>query len=222
MPLPAPSTRRFRRLRLGGWFAVLCCLLLSACASHRLERPAPGDVQRGIASWYGEPFHGRKTASGEIYDMHGMTAAHKELPLGTRIEVHNLDNGRKTEVRVNDRGPFIRGRILDLSYGAAKVLGVVQPGLAKVEIRVLQMGTGRSGPSATSRFTVQLGAFGERSNAEKLKTRLESQQYEDVQVVADGALHRVRLGLFRSQTAAEELRRQLMDEGFDALVIVLP
>lgn len=218
-PHAAPCSSPSRRLVL--WLCVAGLALFSACASHRLERPDRGATQRGIASWYGEPFHGRATASGEIYDMHGLTAAHRELPLGTRIAVHNLDNGRKIEVRVNDRGPFIRGRILDLSFGAAKKLGVVKPGLAKVEIRVLALGEGRSGPGPTSRFTVQLGAFGERHNAVALQRRL-AQHHDGVEVVEQKGLHRVRLGLFRSQTAAEELRRELMDQGYDALVIVLP
>ncbi len=200
---------------------LLCLVWLGACASQHLERPAPGATQRGVASWYGKPFHGRATASGEIYDMHGLTAAHRQLPLGTRIAVHNLDNGRQVELRINDRGPFIRGRILDLSFGAAKVLGVVGPGLARVEIRILEIGEGRSGPGLNSRFTVQLGAFSKRQNAIALM-RKAAKHHEGVEVDSKGDVHRVRLGLFSSQTAAEELRRQLMAEGFDALVIVLP
>lgn len=200
---------------------LLCLLWLGACASQHLERPSTGTTQRGIASWYGEPFHGRTTASGETYDMHGLTAAHRQLPLGTRVAVRNLDNGRQVELRINDRGPFIRGRILDLSYGAAKVLGVVGPGLAKVEIRILEIGDGRSGPGLNSRFTVQLGAFSQRQNAIALMRRA-AKRHEGVEVDSKGDVHRVRLGLFSSQTAAEELRRQLMAEGFEALVIVLP
>lgn len=213
-----PLRQRLSSLALG---LMLCSALLSACASHRLSRPMSGTTQRGIASWYGEPFHGRKTASGETYDMHGLSAAHRELPLGTRIEVHNLENGRRVELRVNDRGPFVRGRILDLSYGAAKALDVVRAGLAKVEIRVLDLGSGRAGPGPNSRFTVQLGAFSQRQNAVELMQRVAA-RHPDAEVVSQGDLHRVRLGLFRSQTEAEELRRQLMEEGLDALVIVLP
>lgn len=96
-----------------------------------------GFVQQGAASWYGNPFHGRKTASGEIYNMNEMTAAHKELPLGTKVEVTNLANGRKVIVRVNDRGPFHSNRVLDLSRAAAKKLGTLNSGVAQVRIRAL-------------------------------------------------------------------------------------
>ncbi len=99
-----------------------------------------GFVQRGIASWYGTKFHGRETSTGEIYNMHAMTAAHKTLPIPVYVHVKNLDNGRSTVVRVNDRGPFIAGRIIDLSYAAAKKLAVDVPGTANVEIRVMQAG----------------------------------------------------------------------------------
>ena len=96
-----------------------------------------GYVERGIASWYGEPFHGRKTSSGETYDMHRLTAAHKSLPLPTYVQVTNLDNGRRIVVRVNDRGPFHEGRIIDLSYAAARKIGMIGPGTARVEVRAL-------------------------------------------------------------------------------------
>ncbi|PIE82416.1 MAG: hypothetical protein CSA10_00685 [Cardiobacteriales bacterium] len=97
-----------------------------------------GFTQEGKASWYGPGFHGRKTASGEIFDMNAFTAAHKELPMGTRIEVTNLNNGKSIVVRVNDRGPFHGNRVLDLSRAAAKELGVIKSGTAKVSIRALQ------------------------------------------------------------------------------------
>ena len=98
---------------------------------------AQGFKQRGQASWYGRDFHGKKTSNGEIYNMHAMTAAHKTLPFGTYVTVSNLDNNRNLDVRINDRGPFVRGRIIDLSYAAAKKLGLVGPGTAYVEIVAL-------------------------------------------------------------------------------------
>ena len=102
--------------------------------------------ERGLASWYGKDFHGKKTSSGEVYDMYAMTAAHKILPLGTYVRVRNLENGRVADVRINDRGPFVRGRIIDLSYTAARKLGVVGPGTARVEVTALgAVGTGGSG-----------------------------------------------------------------------------
>ena len=100
-------------------------------------------MQTGIASYYGEKYHGRETASGEIFDMYDLTAAHQELPFGTKIRVINLDNTKQVVVRINDRGPFVKGRILDLSYGAAQKLDMIQTGTAPVRIEVLDFGEGR-------------------------------------------------------------------------------
>jgi peptidoglycan lytic transglycosylase len=134
------------------WVGALgLCLILSGCATSRATRatppteakpeakpePGPRKEQTGEASWYGEPHHGRPTASGEIYDMYKLTAAHRTLPLGTRVLVTNLKNGRAVEVRINDRGPSVDGRIIDLSYAAARELGGVSGGTIPVRIRVL-------------------------------------------------------------------------------------
>jgi len=101
------------------------------------EGPPPGWRQRGLASYYGKKFHGRTTANGEVYDMYGISAAHRNLPFGTRVRVRRLESGRTIDVRINDRGPFIEGRIIDLSYGAAEALGMVRDGVVAVEIEVL-------------------------------------------------------------------------------------
>ena len=122
--------------------ALATALLAPACAPRRASpartppRPSAQErpIERGIASWYGKPFHGRRTASGERYDMHGLTAAHPTLPFGTRVEVRNLENGRTVVVRINDRGPSIAGRVIDVSYAAASRLGMVQAGLARVAL----------------------------------------------------------------------------------------
>ena len=138
---------------------------------------AKGFNQRGRASWYGRDFHGKKTANGETYNMYAMTAAHKTLPFSTYVSVRNLENNRKIEVRINDRGPFVRGRIIDLSYTAAKKLGVVGPGTANVEIIALgtpnrpdiSKSTGQSYTPSNyyqGNFTIQIGAFSEWTNAE--------------------------------------------------------
>lgn len=100
--------------------------------------PAPAGVQTGRASWYGTPHHGRKTASGEIYDMHQLTAAHRTLPLGTRVKVTNAANGRSVVVRINDRGPYIGGRIIDLSQAAAREIGAIGAGVFSVRLEVLE------------------------------------------------------------------------------------
>lgn len=198
----------------------LAFLLFSGCASERYARPSQGTTQRGMASWYGADFHGKPTASGEIYDMHQLSAAHKELPLHTVIDVKNLDNGRTLRVQVNDRGPYIRGRILDLSYGAARKLGMVEVGLARVEIRVVKVGAGRAGPSRLTRFTVQLGAFREIENAREMHAKVTS-SFPEVEIQNQDEWHRVRIGLFTSRSEASDLVRELKRQGFDGAVVPL-
>jgi rare lipoprotein A len=195
-------------------------LLQVGCSAHRFEQNRPGATQRGIASWYGEEFHGRPTASGKIYDMHALTAAHRELPLGTVLAVRNLDNGKSVRVTVTDRGPFKRGRVLDLSFAAAKELAMVNRGTAPVEIEILEAGSGPSGPNSATRFTVQVGAFKQLENAEAMIARLVALR-DDVKMVEDGPWHRVQVGLFRRLIEAEELRSKLLAQGFQAVVIYL-
>jgi rare lipoprotein A len=123
-----------------GFLAAACLLLLVGCAGKRAPADLPaltGDVEEGVASWYGTKYHGRATASGERYDMYALTAAHPTLPFGVLVEVTNLQNDRRVRVRINDRGPFKEGRIIDLSYAAARKLGMVRQGLARVSVRVV-------------------------------------------------------------------------------------
>jgi rare lipoprotein A len=169
---------------------------------------ADGYSETGLASWYGKKFHGRPTASGEPYDMYALSAAHKTLPLQTWVQVHNLDTDRQVDLRINDRGPFVGGRIIDLSYGAARKLGVVEPGTARVKITALgrRTDTGQAGqaPRYTpmdythGNFTFQVGAFKEPENANRLRDRLAG-AYQNVHITtyfhADyGQLYAVRLG----------------------------
>ena len=140
--------------------------LLAACRSpgpEPLDSVDQGWKQSGIASWYGGKFHGRRTANGEIYDMYAMTAAHKILPFDTLVEVENLDNGTTVRVRINDRGPFVRGRIIDLTYTAAKQIDMIGPGTAKVRLRVLG-----EADVETRRFVIQVGAFSDPQTAQEL------------------------------------------------------
>src|SRR5262249_22694632 len=122
---------------------ALSLVALSACARvSTAPAPAPvrvGAEETGLASWYGHPYHGRRTASGEVYDMNGMTAAHRTWPLGSSVIVTNVDSGQAAEVRLNDRGPFVDGRIIDLSYAAASVLGAVGPGVIPVKVRLVAL-----------------------------------------------------------------------------------
>ena len=191
-----------------------------------------GFRQRGIASWYGKDFHGKKTSNGEIYDMYAMTAAHKTLPLGTYVQVHHLENNRKLEVRINDRGPFVRGRIIDLSYTAAKELGIVGPGTAKVEIVALGTpaatdgGTGRTfvqGDYFSGNFTFQVGAFANRENAEKIKRKL-AEQYQNAHITlydrGDKIFYRVRVGAFKTLEDAVLNEAILIQDGYpDAFMV---
>lgn len=185
---------------------------------------ATGFRQTGIASWYGAPFHGRRTASGETYDMNAKTAAHKILPIGTFVLVRNLENGRETVVRINDRGPFVRGRIIDLSYRAAREIGMIGPGTASVEVIAMEKGPpGAAGIQTappdfySGDFTVQVGAFTHRPLAEKLRHELlRYHEHVTVTPVVRGAktFYRVRVGRFTSLEKAEEIETRLIETGY--------
>ena len=129
----------------------------------------PGHTEEGVASWYGHPYHGRQAANGEIYDMEKMTAAHRTLPFNTWVRVEDVATKRTTEVRITDRGPFVGGRIIDLSHAAAQELGIIGPGTAKVRIEVIKVPPG----IAPGIFAVQVGAFRDRGNAERLRAQME-------------------------------------------------
>ena len=152
------------------------------------------------------------TASGERYDMHAATAAHRTLPFGTVLEVHNLDNGLATRVRINDRGPFKKDRIVDLSLSAARAIGMVGPGTARVELRTIVLGGG------DRRYVVQLGAFQERALADALVERLKP-AYPEVALRSDEVWHRVQLGSFDDPDAAAALASRLSRQGYSALVV---
>lgn len=214
-------------LVLAGAGLVAGLALLAACTSS--HRDQDGEVlERGVASWYGPKFHGRATANGERYDMHGLTAAHPSLPFGTELLVRNLDNGLTCRVRVNDRGPFVGGRILDVSYGAARKLDMIGPGTARVELVLLseeavpvpppQAEVRRAALRADESFTVQVGAFRERDRALRLRELLTA-RFPEAEVRSDGAWHRVQVGAFRERGAAEELAAELRRLGWEAIVV---
>jgi len=195
----------------------LFCLLVtvfSACSTIP-RRPYGGYIERGIASWYGKDFHGRPTASGEIYNMYRLTAAHRLLPLGTIARVTNLKNGRSVVVKINDRGPFVDGRIIDLSYKAALKLGMVEDGLAPVEIRILKWGT------LAGDFTVQVGSFLVKKNALRVLRHLRK-KYRNVYMVTyttnNRTFYRVRVGSTRDIRKAEIIASQLSAEGFSPFI----
>jgi len=187
--------------------AALAALTLAACVSSRpIEAPATAaNVEEGLASWYGEPYHGRATASGTRYDMHEMTAAHRTLPFGTRLRVRNLANGREASVIINDRGPFVAGRIIDLSHAAAVALDAVGPGVIPVRATVETLGDGMLDAPC---WEVQVGAFALADNAVRAGERLSSLGMKVRTAPAGGGLMRVRAtGLGDRSAAASALSR---------------
>jgi rare lipoprotein A len=202
------------------FFAVIVIMYLSGCTHMPRPMPGAGWIETGTASWYGEDFHGRPTASGEKYDMYGCTAAHKTIPLGSRVRVTNLSNGREIVVPVNDRGPFVGDRIIDMSYGAAQKLDMVEVGLAKVRIEVLELPSNYAG----GRYTLQLGAFSDRDNARRLAMQIEARGYRpniEEANVRGSTVYRVRLGPFNSIESAQSLGRTLGSSGFNSYVVGL-
>ncbi len=209
-------------------FTLLALLAATGCVHRRYApRPAPPPqpapipptraemkplvpgqyVEQGVASWYGVPFHGHRTSNGEIYNMYELTAAHRTLPFDSVVRVTNLSNGKHAEVRINDRGPFVANRVIDLSLAAARALDMVGTGTSPVKIELL------SGPSPQSGFfAVQVGAFSVRENAERLRARLLArygtiaiEQYDS----PTGILFRVRVGRLPSEEAARQMAEQL-------------
>lgn len=182
-----------------------------------------GYVERGTASWYGTKFHGRLTSTREPYDMYAFTAAHKTLPLPSYARVTHLENGRSVVVRINDRGPFVGNRIIDLSYAAAVKLGMHLSGTAPVEVRILlPEGTATQrpvpAPVAHGRYSVQAGAFSARENAFAYRRRLREAGFAHVRVFASGAgthrVYRVRIGPVGDRVGAEELIARMRSLGF--------
>ena len=192
---------------------------------------ADGFQETGIASWYGHPFHGRPTSSGETYDMHAMTAAHRVLPMGTFLLVRNLENDREIIVRINDRGPFARNRILDLSYRSAKEIDMIRDGTTKVEIRSIDPNTPDIAKRVeaahpdyfTGDFTVQVGAYSDKSRAEAEAEKLRNagkDSYISSTYVNGQSFHRVRVGRFASMADAEQLKIHLAQNGYENVFAV--
>lgn len=229
---------------------LLCCGLLTACAGHEKyaqrpdsklprkglkpytingERYEPlssheGFVQGGLASWYGSDFHGKETSNGEIYDMYAMTAAHKTLPLGVYVKVNNRENGRETIVRINDRGPFVNGRIIDLSYSAARQLGLLDSGTAQVKIEALgyldsdiKGKVAYRAPASYDKgsFGIQVGAFTAMDNARRLADSMKQRYgFSTIReaVVGGTRYFRVRAGNYASLKEAEQARDHAVDK----------
>ena len=202
--------------------------------------------ETGVASWYGRDFHGKHTANGETYDMHSLSAAHKTLPLPTLVRVTNLDNGRSVVVRVNDRGPFVKERLIDLSYAAAKALAYDKQGTAHVRVQTLDIppastqpaqrsknahtpaphrpSAAAATPAAAGQIFIQLGAFASAANAQHLQQQLHARfpAAHTVQLQRDGKqLYRVRIGPFNRMSNIESTINTLQHQGFQKTMVVV-
>lgn len=217
-----PNRQAAARFGLGLMLAGLAALGWGCArtAAPSLAPAAEGVFETGVASWYGPGFQGRPTSSRETYDMEAMTAAHRSLPFQTQVLVTNLENGLSAKVRINDRGPFVDNRIIDLSLAAARRLAIVGPGTARVSLRILDS------PEAwgPSRFAVQAGAYLVRDNAEACAGKL-MDAYPDLEILSgDGPgsrLYRVRIPA-RGRREAERIAAELEARGLAALVLELP
>ncbi|MCK5426449.1 MAG: septal ring lytic transglycosylase RlpA family protein [Thermodesulfovibrionia bacterium] len=202
-------------------------LYFSSCASSPPAVVQPPASDYVVASWYGKKFHGRLTASGERYNMYDFTCAHKQFPFGTRLRVTNVRNNRSVIVKVNDRGPFIRGRDIDLSYAAARQIGLVKAGVGRVRIQHL----GRdvryvkrityTPRAATGPLTIQLGSFKDEHNARRLMQGLKM-NYQDVYinttVLYGQKYYRVRIGTFSNRESANSFAQTLAQEGYSIFI----
>jgi len=199
---------------------------------YHVMASSKGYVERGIASWYGSMFHGKRTSSGELYNMNAMTAAHTTLPIPTYVQVTNLRNGRKVIVRVNDRGPFLRNRLIDLSYVAAVKLGITAEGTGLVEVRAIDPTAPTSQTTAATHdnaeIYLQVGAFADRDNAERLSQRVSAlgpgagvHINKGVSSQLDGSIYRVRIGPLPNVGAVDRLAHRLSDIGIvDSHVVI--
>lgn len=222
-----------RRFSIGQLRTAVSLLFLIACSLPPAKVQPPGSLppqsaatQTGTASWYGPGFHGRATASGDIYNQYDLTAAHPTLPLGTKVMVTNRENGRSTEVTINDRGPFVKGRIIDLSYAAARMLGMIRPGTIPVRLEVIDSGPHRITMVRSSLdYTLQAGSFVSRENAQRLKAQLTMTypQISQVSIVPfqgkEGIYYRVQLGTFPDRHEAEDHAQQLARLGFSTIIM---
>ncbi len=224
MPWTNTDRTTFHTIFLTG----ILLIVLTSCVKRVPPPPAPiqpvvGSRQIGIASWYGKPFHGRPTASGAIYNMYDLTAAHRTLPLGTQVMVTNLENNRSVKVTINDRGPFVKNRIIDLSYAAAKSIGMVGPGTAKVMVEVLNPThqKGKITSIHSGYYTLQVASFSNKEYAQRLAARLAAlaeNVYIMVYKTRDMTYYRVRVGIFKSRESAAKEAKKLARDGYDVII----
>jgi rare lipoprotein A len=209
-------------MRRALFVALAVAVVITGCGRKKHVRVTPppvpaiqarvGATEEGIASWYGHPYHGRPAADGEIYDMEKLVAAHRTLPFHTWVRVYNLQNSKTVDVEIIDRGPFIDGRIIDLSHRAAQQVALIGPGIAKVRIEIIEP---PPGPIAPARFAVQVAAYTSKAAAERLRDELAA-RYGFVKLVArtgNTTVWRVLVGSESSEDAANALAERIRNEG---------
>jgi rare lipoprotein A len=210
--------------------AAIISIAFAACFANKPPAPPPSPAAvapsqsslMGVASWYGPGFDGHRTANGEIYNQEELTAASTVIPLGSHVMVTNLDNGRSVEVRINDHGPYVKGRKIDLSHEAARTLGIVKPGTAHVRIDVLSQPAGTRPIGTPIRYYVQVGSYSQQASARRVCDRL-SGYYRDVRIdqVTAGTrcFYRVRMGAFASRDAARERAQDSARFGYPVVIV---
>ncbi|HHH85059.1 MAG TPA: septal ring lytic transglycosylase RlpA family protein [Firmicutes bacterium] len=193
-------------------FVLFLLLTLSWVVS-----PGAIEAERGIASWYGPGFHGRKTANGETYNMYEMTAAHKALPFNTRVKVIDLETGRSVIVRINDRGPFVAGRIIDLSYAAARALGMEKKGTAHVELQVI-FGNDSRKPGQSGYYYIQVGIFSKKANAIRQMNDVWRSTGFKPHILVSGDVYRLLVGPWEEKVEAEKVLVRMKRKGIDGII----
>lgn len=204
---------------------AITALFLSSCGtSGRVSVYSPSGsgnaIESGVASWYGPKFHGKRTANGEIYNMYSLTAAHRTLPFNSFVRVHNLDNGESIVVRINDRGPFAKNRIIDLSKKAASEIGMLGPGTARVQLYLVEGDRNRVADRNLKEptYTVQLGSFAEENRAIHRSSQITGSRVEKVYLNGGKEVFRVYYGTFTRQERAEQAKKDLEKQGFNGYV----
>ncbi len=203
-------------------FLVLLAVFFSSCSLIRYKPVVPYE-ERGYASWYGPGFHGKRTASGEVFDMYELTAASRTLPVGSYAMVTNLENGKSVVVRINDFGPFVEGRIIDLSYAAAKQLEMIGKGVVPVVVQPISVPASFESESLKKeRYTLQVGSFISYEYAVRLKKELEVKfkgAYMEEKVIGGRTFYRVRVGFFSDYGKARSTATKLASKGYQVIII---
>jgi len=224
-----PFPESLKVFQLIALYSLFITLLVSCSSVHTRTYPEPAyEKTYAVASWYGPQFNGRPTSSGEIFNMYAKTCAHKEYPFGTRLKVTNIENSRSAECVVNDRGPFVEGRDIDLSYAVAKEIGVIGPGICRVMLETNGRDNSYIKPvkvqtsEKTGLFAIQVGAFTENINAIQLKVVLRL-KYANVYIqeteVKGMTYYRVRVGNYQDYNMALSVAEQLGQEGYPAVLL---